>query len=89
MEHKDRATRFEFHYIETLLEKQGRQIEVVNLAENGNEDLMTDLVSIIDSFSVRLYGYCKAKRKIEQVIQALTSEESECSQDAISGATPD
>src|SRR5271165_2073595 len=56
VEQKDRATRFGFHYIETLLEKQGRRIEVVNLAENGQEDLMSDLVSIIYSFSARLYG---------------------------------
>jgi predicted site-specific integrase-resolvase len=38
VEHKDRATRLGFRYIETLLEQQGRRIEVVNLAENGRED---------------------------------------------------
>ena len=34
VEHKDRATRFGFRSIETLLEQQGRHIEVVNVAEN-------------------------------------------------------
>src|SRR6266550_2842632 len=34
VEHRDRLTRFGFHYIETLLETQGRKIEVVNAAEN-------------------------------------------------------
>jgi putative resolvase len=47
VEHKDRATRFGFRYIETLLEQQGRRIEVVNVAENGREDLLADLVAIV------------------------------------------
>jgi putative resolvase len=89
VEHKDRATRFGFQYLETLLEKQGRQIEVVNLAENGKEDLMTDLVSIIYSFSARLYGPRRAKRKTEKAIRELTTEESEGSLDAIGGTTSD
>ena len=33
VEHKDRLTRFGFNYIEALFEIQGRQSEVVNLAE--------------------------------------------------------
>ena len=47
VEHKDRATRFGFRYLETLLEQQGRRIEVVNLADNGREDLVADLVAIV------------------------------------------
>jgi putative resolvase len=39
VEHKDRATRFGFRYLETLLRGQGRTLEVVNLAENDTEDL--------------------------------------------------
>jgi predicted site-specific integrase-resolvase len=35
VEHRDRLTRFGFHYLQSLLEAQGRQVEVVNLAENG------------------------------------------------------
>lgn len=45
----------------------GRRIEVVNLADNGKEDL----ASIIYSFSARLYGKRRAKRKTEQINQAL------------------
>ena len=37
VEHKDRLTRFGFNYIQTLLETQGRRVEVVNLAEDGDE----------------------------------------------------
>ncbi len=93
VEHKDRATRFGYRYLETLLEQQGRCLEVVNLADNGKEDLVTDLVSIIDSFSARLYGQRRAKRKTEAIIKKLTenevSVESEESEHAAGGTTPD
>jgi predicted site-specific integrase-resolvase len=71
VEHKDRLTRFGFNYIETLLEKQGRKVEVINLADNGKEDLMQDLVSIIYSFSARMYGQRRAKRKTEKIVKEL------------------
>lgn len=71
-EHKDRLTRFGFKYLETLLQMQGRRIEVVNLAENGKEDLLQDFVSIITSFCARLYGQRRSKRKTEKIIEELT-----------------
>ncbi len=74
VEHKDRATRFGFRYLETLLSGQGRTIEVVNLAENNREDLLADLVSIIYSFAARLYGHRRAKRKTEAIVKQLTQE---------------
>lgn len=73
VEHKDRATRFGFRYLETLLELQGRRIEVVNLADNGTEDLLQDLVTIIYSFCARLYGQRRAKRKTEKITKELES----------------
>jgi len=70
VEHKDRLTRFGFHYIEQLLAMQGRHIEVINQAENGKEDLVQDFVSItlapdfvVTSFCARLYGQRRSKRK--------------------------
>lgn len=74
VEHKDRLTRFGFNYIQTLLESQGRKIEVVNMAEDGTQDLMQDLVSIIYSFSARMYGLRRTKRKTEKIIQCLHEE---------------
>ena len=71
VEHKDRLTRFGFRYIETLLKGQGRSVEVVNVAENGTEDLLADLVSIISSFCARLYGQRRAKRKTEKIVAEL------------------
>ncbi len=74
VEHKDRLTRFGFRYLETLLRGQGRSIEVVNQAENGTEDLLADLTSIIYSFCARLYGQRRAKRKTEKIVQELEAE---------------
>lgn len=71
VEHKDRGTRFGFRYIETLLKAQVREIEVVNQAENGTEDLLADLISIIYSFCARLYGQRRAKRKTEKIVAEL------------------
>jgi putative resolvase len=45
VEHKDRLTRFGFNYLDKLLAMQGRRIEVINLAENSQEDLIQDFVS--------------------------------------------
>jgi len=72
VEHKDRLTRFGFHYLEALLLMQGRRIEVIKEAENGRDDLMQDFVSIITSFCARLYGQRRSKRKAERLIQELT-----------------
>jgi len=72
VEHKDRFTRFGFTGYKTLLNTDGRDIEVVNEAENGKEDLLQDLVSIITSFCARLYGQRRCKRKTEKLIQELT-----------------
>jgi len=71
VEHKDRGTRFGFRYIETLLKAAGREIEVVNQAENGTEDLLADLISIISSFCARLYGQRRAKRKTAKIVAEL------------------
>jgi predicted site-specific integrase-resolvase len=75
VEHKDRLTRFGFRYLETLLEVQGRTIEVVNQADNDNEDLMADLVAIVYSFTARLYGQRRAKRKTARIVQELQGED--------------
>lgn len=75
VEHKDRLTRFGFRYLDTLLKSQGRSIEVVNQAENDQEDLMADLIAILYSFTARLYGQRRAKRKTETVIRTLEADD--------------
>jgi putative resolvase len=73
VEHKDRATRFGFRYIEALLKQAGRTIEVANLAENGREDLLQDLSSIVYSMCARLYGQRRAKRQQQLIGKILAN----------------
>ena len=62
VENKDRLTRFGFNYIETLLNTKNKEILVVNKTEdNEKKDLIEDLVSIIYSFSARIYGLRKGR----------------------------
>jgi len=75
VEHKDRLTRFGFNYVRLLCEKQGKLIEVVNGAEDEKEDLIHDFVAVIYSFSARLYGLRRAKRKTERIIKEITQNE--------------
>ena len=71
VEHRDRLTRFGFHDLQPLLEAHGRQVEVVTLAENDKEELIADLVAIVYSFTARLYGQRRAKRKTERIVAEL------------------
>ena len=71
IEHKDRFTRFGFNAYKVLLNNENRDIEVVNEAGDGKEDLLQDLVAIITSFCARLYGLRRCKRKTEKIIKEL------------------
>ncbi|MFL5665118.1 MAG: IS607 family transposase [Ktedonobacteraceae bacterium] len=71
VEQKDRAVRFGVAYIQTLLAMQDRELVIVNPADTAQDDLMGDFVAIITSFTARLYGHRRAKRKTEQVLAAL------------------
>lgn len=70
VENKDRLTRFGFNYLNLLLKLNGKQIIVINNSNEDKQDLINDLVSIIYSFSARLYGLRKRKNK-EEVISFL------------------
>lgn len=72
VEHKDRLARFGLNFIELLLNKQGKFIEIINDTDNNQkEDLMQDLVSIITSFTARLYGLRRNRRRTEEIIKQL------------------
>ena len=77
VEQKDRATRIGFRYLETLLGQQRRVIEVVNLAEDGQGDLLEDLVAVVNAFCARLYGQRRAKRKTERITAELQREDTD------------
>jgi putative resolvase len=71
VEHQDRCSRFGVAYIQTLLRTQGRELVIVNDAEEGQEDLMQDLVAIITSFTARLYGRRRASRQKTALLSVL------------------
>jgi predicted site-specific integrase-resolvase len=83
--HKDRSTRFGFRSVEVLMRGQGRNLEVVNLADNDRADLLHDLVSVIYACAVRLSGRRLAKRKTEAIVTQLKQE----ANDATGRATSD
>ena len=81
VENRDRLTRFGSHSIETLLERQGRKIEMLFLGDTGDE-LVDDFVAVILSMSHRIYGRRSNKNRvrhlhscIEQVIHESESQE--------------
>jgi len=74
VEHKDRLARFGINYIEVLLNRIGKKIEIINETDNAKEDLLQDLVSIITSFCSRIYGLRRSKRKTEKIIKELENE---------------
>src|SRR5215469_2924218 len=71
VEQKDRCSRFGVAYIQTLLQTQGRELVIINEAEEDQADLMQDFVAIITSFCARLYGRRRASRKQAQFLATL------------------
>ncbi len=64
-------------YIETLLESKNKQIIVVNESIDDKENLVEDLVSIIYSFSARMYGkrrFKNAAKQLEDTLNKLNEE---------------
>ena len=74
IEHKDRLTRFGYNYIEKICQLKGITIHVINETETDEDDIMKDFVSLVTSFCSRLYGLRRSKRKTEELIKALQSD---------------
>ena len=71
VEHKDRLARFGLNYIIKLLAQNNRRIEIINPQSNDQDDLMQDFVSIITSFTARLYGQRRSRRSTEKLLKEL------------------
>lgn len=58
VEHRDRLTRFGFRTIERFFEGVGCTVEVLEQSEEKgeHEELVEDILTIIVSFSSRIYG---------------------------------
>ena len=72
VEHKDRLARFGVNYIQILLEKEKKELEIINEVHEEREDLTQDFVSIVTSFCTKLYGLRRTKRKTEEIINKLS-----------------
>jgi predicted site-specific integrase-resolvase len=80
IEYPDRLARFGYKYIELHCKSKGVEIVVTEKSEaqSSHEELTTDLLSIITSFSARLYGSRGGKRvsdKLKKELKTLNIEE--------------
>ena len=77
--YKDTLLRFGFEIIETLCNKYGTIIEIIDNTERTEEqELVEDLIQIVTVFSCRLQGKRanKAKKMIKELLENDTGEES-------------
>lgn len=78
--YRDRLTRFGFHYLETMFKEQGVEIVVVKQKTEEisvKQELLDDMLSLIASFSGKLYGMrsrgnCGKKIKKELAVNGKT-----------------
>ncbi|MCL4359286.1 MAG: IS607 family transposase [Candidatus Thermoplasmatota archaeon] len=71
--HKDRLARFGYDLVEKICEMHGTRIVTVDSEEllTAHEELSRDLISIITSFSARLYGL--RSHKLKKILEAVKS----------------
>ncbi len=64
--YKDRLARLDFELVERLFRKYGTRIVVINSSENktAEEELFEDLISVIDSFSMKAYSKRRLANKL-------------------------
>jgi len=68
--HKDRLCRFGFDFFDYMATENGCEIKVVNQESlSPQQEMVEDLMSIIHTFSYRLYGLRKYKKKIKTMIE--------------------
>lgn len=64
VEHKDRLTRFQFNFIKKMFESYGCEVVVINdIDVSSEEELATDIISLMASFSGKFYGRRSAERR--------------------------
>lgn len=74
VEHQDRLTRFGFNYLKVLLELANKKVLVINQVKDDTTDLVQDIVSILYSFSARMYGRRNSsKSKAKKALEVLGS----------------
>jgi putative resolvase len=75
VEYKDRLARFGYNYLETYCKSHGVEIITIEQQEKKelNEEMVEDLISIMTSFSARLYGR-RGSKKIKKTLSELEME---------------
>lgn len=74
VEFKDRLSRFGFGYLAKVAESYGGRVEVVgdDIKKDLMQELVEDMISIVSSFSARLYG-CRSQ-KFKKITGAIKRE---------------
>ena len=78
--YKDRLTRFGFHYLETICKHHNVSIHILKEYSNDSkektihDELVEDMISLVSSFSGRIYGLRSQKaKKIEKDIKEMVT----------------
>jgi putative resolvase len=67
--HKDRLARFGFDLIEYLCQRSGCEIVVMNSEQlSPQEEMIQDLLTIVHTFSARLYGLRNYKKTLREAL---------------------
>lgn len=82
VEYKDRLARFGYAYLELFCESYGARIEAIEekASDNENEELVKDLISVVTSFSARLYGRRGGRKAKMELEEQLRGEDTESAQ---------
>ncbi len=65
VEHTDRLTRFNYHFIETFFESHGVKVEFMEQVLNAGfeNELVSDMLALMASFSAKIYGKRSASNR--------------------------
>ncbi len=70
--HKDRLCRFGFELVEQIVQWGGGSVVIANAQTlSPDEELTQDLLSIVHSFSSRVYGLRKYKTKMKKIVEGI------------------
>ena len=76
VEHKDRLTRFNFEFLAAFFKSHGVEIEWINdvLGKTYEQELVEDMLTLMSSFSNKLYGKRSAEMRKQRKLAKLAAE---------------
>lgn len=76
--HRDRLTRFGFEWFEHYVKSHGCELLVLNQERlSPEQEIVQDMMTIVESFSSRLYGLHNYKRKLKEALKLDKTENNE------------